>query len=42
LTVPVTQWTHVQLSVPAMVALLWVVQGIRDDETPLHAAPSAA
>ncbi len=42
LTVPVTQWSHVQLSVPAMVALLWVVQGVRDDETPLHVAPSAA
>jgi Glycosyltransferase family 87 len=32
LTVPITQWTHVQLSVPALLALLWLVWKSTSDE----------
>jgi hypothetical protein len=40
LTVPVTQWTHVQLSVPAMAALLWVVQRPTSDASFWSTAPA--
>jgi len=40
LTVPVTQWTRVQFSVPAMAALLWVIQRTASDAPSLTAAPA--
>ncbi len=38
LTVPITQWTHVQLSVPALLALLWLVWRSTSNEPSLLTA----
>jgi hypothetical protein len=42
LTVPITQWTHVQLSVPALFALLWVVWRSTSNEPSLLTASPAS
>ena len=41
LTVPVTQWTHIQLSVPAMAALLWVIQSPNREGSLISTEPAA-
>ncbi len=41
LTVPVTRWTHVQLSVPAMATLLWLVQRQSTDASYGSTVPAA-